>query len=93
MSSLAAHQVLGITELLEQVLANLPYADVIRLLRVSKHINAVIQGSMALRKILWFDVDPDPVSGIPTQLLSPADRRRMHPSRSTPSSRERNSNA
>lgn len=52
-SSGAAHHALGIVEILETILLNLDYSDILYSERVSKHFKVVIDGSLALQKALW----------------------------------------
>ncbi|WPB01871.1 uncharacterized protein RHO25_006503 [Cercospora beticola] len=56
MPSIAAPRVFGITELLENVLINLPFEDLFVLQRVDKHFNSTIAGSKALRTIMHLEL-------------------------------------
>jgi hypothetical protein len=52
----AVYRALHTVELLENVLQHCIFEDLIRYMRVSKHFNAVITGSLALGQVLWRDV-------------------------------------
>jgi hypothetical protein len=52
----AVYRALHTVELVENVLQHCIYEDLIRCMRVSKHFNAVITGSLALGRVLWRDV-------------------------------------
>lgn len=74
MPSIAAPRVFGVTELLENILINLPFEDLFVLQRVDQHFNATIARSKNLRTIMH--LEPQNVSGghilhIP-ELLSPS---------------------
>ncbi|EME81396.1 uncharacterized protein MYCFIDRAFT_81458 [Pseudocercospora fijiensis CIRAD86] len=54
----AATAVFGTAELSEMILLHLPMRDLLRVQRVDKDINAVISGSKALRRKLFFESAP-----------------------------------
>lgn len=59
----SCHRVINTTELLEEILINLPVQDLLLSQRVSKHFKAVIDGSIILQRALFFL--PEPIHGAP----------------------------
>ena len=57
-TSTACHRVINTTELLEEILINLPVQDLLLSQRVSKYFKAVIDGSMIPQRALFFLPEP-----------------------------------
>lgn len=54
----AVARVFGIVELTEKILLEVPFKNLLRWLRVSKHINTVVKGSLALQRKLYLAPEP-----------------------------------
>lgn len=52
-SSVAAHYAFNISEILEEILLHLEYADILRSKYVSKRFKATIDRFLALQRALW----------------------------------------